>query len=58
MEDSLKVMAVGVLTTFFSFLIDNEDILFRIARWIPILLSTIYIIWKWRIEIENKNTNN
>jgi hypothetical protein len=53
MEQSIKVMTVAVLSTLFSFLIDNEEMLFRAARWLPVILGTGYTIWRWYKDSKN-----
>jgi len=53
MEQSVKVMTVAVLSTLFSFLIDNEEMLFRAARWLPVLLGAGYTIWRWYKDSKN-----
>jgi hypothetical protein len=53
MEQSIKVMTVAVLSTLFSFLIDNEEMLFRAARWLPVILGTGYTIWRWWKDSKN-----
>jgi hypothetical protein len=53
MEQSIKVMTVAVLSTLFSFLIDNEEMLFRAARWLPVILGTGFTIWQWYKAYKN-----
>jgi hypothetical protein len=47
MEQSIKVMTIAILSTLFSFLIDNEEVIFRAARWLPILAGTGFTVWQW-----------
>ncbi|MBO0323448.1 hypothetical protein J0X14_14160 [Muricauda sp. CAU 1633] len=52
--EKLGIALIGLLGTLLSFMIDNGDILFNSARWIPVTLSTLYIIWKWNKERKKK----
>lgn len=54
MEHKLSIALAGILGTLFSFMMDNGDMIYSIGRWVPITLSTLYILWKWRKDIKKK----
>lgn len=54
MEYKLSIILVGILGTLFSFVMDNNDMLFEWARWVPVVLSTAFIIWQWRKKAKDE----
>ena len=57
MEDFLKhtsVLILGITGFIFSFLLDNEELIFKVARWLAVLIPTLYTIWKWRNDLKGK----
>ena len=54
MMEKLQIILVGVLGTFFAWVFDNGDAMYNYARWIPLLASTAYVIWKWRKDYKKE----
>ncbi|WP_421811758.1 hypothetical protein [Flagellimonas sp.] len=50
----IGVVAVGVFGTMITFAIDNSDTMFEMARWVPITLSSVYVVWRWREDVKKK----
>lgn len=50
MEDFAKhigLIAFGLLGFFLSYLIDNEEIIYNVFRWLAVLSPTSLTIWTW-----------
>lgn len=54
MEEKLQVLTITVLSSLFAYLIDNEEMFFKIARWIPIVLGVGYTVWRWRKDYKKE----
>lgn len=56
MEDFFRhsgVLLLGIIGFIFSFLFDNEEVIFKAFRWLAVLIPTFYTIWKWRKDLKN-----
>lgn len=50
MEDFTKhagLISFGLLGFFLSYLIDNEEMIFNVFRWLAVLAPTSYTAWRW-----------
>lgn len=52
MTHKIEIFLVGLAGTIYSLLMDITA--FDIGRWIPIILSSAYVIWKWCRDIKKK----
>jgi hypothetical protein len=56
MEDFFKhtgVLILGIVGFIFSYIFDNEEVIFKVFRWLAVLIPTLYTIWKWRKDIKD-----
>lgn len=58
MEDFTKhagLISFGLLGFFLSYLIDNEEMIFNVFRWLAVLAPTSYTAWRWIKESKKNN---
>lgn len=54
MEHKIQILLIGLAGTVYGFAMDNGDAVFEFARWVPIVLSSSYVGWKWYRDIKKK----